>query len=153
MQGHGAASVALEPQSQALNFDPNGPGMGLDVDFNNFDLGDIYSESDAINIGRCDVADFGVFNNFYLDGLDVHNSMNFIANFSLEDTLKDTELPLGPHETFQEADTTSHLPSNEKSDAALTRVSLANASEFNLGTSTHLEPHSNEIINELWAQK
>jgi hypothetical protein len=158
MQGHGAASMALEPQSQALNFDPNGPGMGLDVDFNNFDLGDIYSESDAINVGRRDVADFGVFNNFDLDGLDVQvhtNSMNFIANFSLEDTLKDAELPLqvGPRETFQEADTTSHLPSNEKSDAALTRVSLADASEFNLGTSTHLEPHSNEIINELRAQK
>ena len=78
-------------------------------------------------MGR-DKADFGVFNNFDLDGLDVNNSsMNFIANFSFEDTLKDAELSLGPRETFQEAaDTTrnslaltdSHLPSNEKSDAA-----------------------------------
>jgi hypothetical protein len=52
--------------------------------------------------------------------------------------------------------TGSHLvPSNEKSDAALTRVTLADASEFNLGTSTHQEPHSNEISNdsELRAQK
>ena len=46
-----------------------------------------------------DIADFGVFN---LDGLNVNNSMNFIANFSFKDTLKDAELSLGPHETFQD---------------------------------------------------
>jgi len=154
----GAASMALEPQSAALNFDPNGPGMGLDVDFNNFDLTGV----DAINVGRdLDIADFGVFNNFNLDDLDVNNSMDFIANFRFEETaLKDVELSLGPRETFQEADTTwsslSHLvPSNEKSesDVALTRVTLADASEFNLGTSAHQGPHSNEIFNELRVQK
>jgi hypothetical protein len=65
-----------EPQSQGLIFDPNGPGMGLDVDFNNFDLGDI----DAINVGT---ADFGVFSNFYPDGLNLNvidNSTNDINN-------------------------------------------------------------------------
>jgi hypothetical protein len=79
----GAASLAPEPHSQALTFDPNGPGMGLDVtvDFNNFDLGDI----DAIYIGPDIVADFGVFNNFDLDGIDViNNSMNHIAIFGFE---------------------------------------------------------------------
>jgi hypothetical protein len=87
-----------EPQSQALNFDPNGPGMGLDVDFTNFDLGDIDSDSNAainlnVDVGRDMIAtDFGVFNNFNLDGLDVNNNMNFIANFSFEDTLKDFQL-------------------------------------------------------------
>ena len=104
-------------------------------------------------MGR-DKADFGVFNNFDLDGLDVNNSsMDFIANFSFEDTLKDAELSLGPRETFQEAaDTTrnslaltdSHSPSNEKSDAALTQVTLTDASEFNPSASTHQEPHFNE---------
>ena len=40
--------MAPEPRSarEAFVFDPNGPGMGLDVDFNNFDLGDI----DPINV-------------------------------------------------------------------------------------------------------
>jgi hypothetical protein len=140
----GAASVAPEPQSHALNFDPNGPGMGLDVDFNNFDLGDI----DAINVGR-DIADFGVFNNFGLD--------NYISNFSFEDTIKDAELSLGPCET-QEPDTSSlrvsHLvvPPSYETDAALTRVTLTlpDASDFNLGTSAH---HSNEMSDELRAQK
>ena len=115
----GAASVAPEPQSQALNFDPNGPGMGLDINFNNFDLGDIDSVSDSINLNvgcrdSADIADFGIFN---LDSLNVNNSMNFIANFSFEDTLKDAELSLGPHETFQESksdkSSLSHLPSTK----------------------------------------
>ena len=122
----GAASMAPEPQSQALNFDPNGPGMGLDIDFNNFDLGDIDSVSDSINLNvgchdLVDIADFGIFN---LDSLNVNNSMNFITNFSFKDTLKDAELSLGPHETFQESESDksslSHLPSNKKSNAALT---------------------------------
>jgi hypothetical protein len=142
--------VAPEPQSHALTFDPNGPGMGLDVDFNNFDLGDI----DAINVGR-DIAHFGLFNNF---GLDVNN---YITNFAFEDTLKDAELSVGPHasETLQEPDTSSlsHLvPPYEKTDAALTRVTvgvtLPDASEFNLpvDTSAHL---SNEMSDKLRAQK
>ena len=45
-----------EPHSlrlaEAINFDPNGPGMGLDLDFNNlnFDLGNI--DSDVVNTNR-----------------------------------------------------------------------------------------------------
>jgi hypothetical protein len=149
-----ASAVAPEQQSQAqvLNFDPNGPGMGLDVDFNNFDLGDI----DAINVGP-DIADFGIFSNFDLDGLDVtNNSMNHhIANFGFKD---DTELSLqvGPlsHDTFQ--DSLGRLrASYEKSDLALAQLELTlpNASEFNPGTSTHQEHQSNEVYKGLRGQK
>jgi hypothetical protein len=63
--------------------------------------------------------------------------------FSIEDTLKEAELSLGPQETFQEAnmsfESLSHLPlppklTNEKPDA----LPLAEAS--NPGTSTRQEP-------------
>ena len=143
----GAAPVAPEPHSQGLIFDPNGPGMGLDVDFDNFDLGDI----DPINVGR-DITDFGVFNNF---GLDI-NGYN-ISNFSFEGMVKDAELSLGPRETFlqlEEPDmsTLSYLaPSYKNTDVALTGVTLQvpDASEINLGTSEH---HSSGTSNELQAQ-
>ena len=146
--------IATEPiledtsrHSQALNFDPNGPGMGLELDFNDFDLGSV----DAINIDR-DVANFGLnnfhFNNFDLGGGDIDNGMVYdSAGFSFEDTLKESELSLGPHETFQEANMSSltHLPllpklTNDKSDA----LTFAEAS--NPGTSTRQEPvHSIEM--------
>jgi hypothetical protein len=150
-----------EPQSAALNFDPNGPGMGLDLDFSDFDI-----QVDPINvdrhIGLGDIANFGfnnVFNNFDLGGLDIDNGMNYSANFNFEYTLKEAELSLGPHETFQEANTNlsslspGHLLplelrlANEKSDALTLQVSEAS----NPGTSTCQEPVINS--NEMRAQK
>jgi hypothetical protein len=97
--------------------------MGLDVDFNNFDLGDI----DAINVGR-DIAHFGLFNNF---GLDVNN---YITNFAFEDTLKDAELSVGPHatETLQEPDTSSlsHLVPPYEKTCAVRAAAPHGMSEF-----------------------
>jgi hypothetical protein len=120
--------MAPEAQPEAAYFDPNGPGMGLDVDFNNFDLGDI----DAIDIDRV-VANFGFntidFNKFDLGGLDIiNNGINYTSvKFDFEDTLKEAE----SRETLQ---------ANEKSE----ELSLAEAS--NPGNSTHQElVHSNEI--------
>ena len=59
-----------EPHSlrlaEAINFDPNGPGMGLDLDFNNlnFDLGNI--DSDVVNTNR-DITNFNNLNTFNFD--------------------------------------------------------------------------------------
>ena len=72
--------------------------MGLDLDFNNFDLGNI----DAINIDNDILANFGFnndFDNFDLGDLDVDNGMNYSANFNFEVALKEAELSLGPRET------------------------------------------------------
>lgn len=142
--------MAAEARSEPLNFDPNGPGMGLDLDFNNFDLGNI----DAINIDN-DIANFGFnndFDNFDLGDLDVDNGMNYSANFNFEVAVKEAELSLGPRETFQEANTSlsslSNLPTlpvkltNKKSDA----LTLAEASNPGTSTLVRQEPvHSNEM--------
>jgi hypothetical protein len=123
--------IATEPtledtsrHSQALNFDPNGPGMGLELDFSDFDMGGV----DAINLNidherDSDVAtgNFGLnnfhFNNFDLGGYDINNGMVYdSAGFNIEDTCKEAKLSLGPHETFlsHEAnmsfESLSHLP-------------------------------------------
>ena len=110
-----------EAQSHALHFDPNGPGMGLDIDFADFD-------SDVANFGFNNNTDFK-FNNFDLgNGLNsVNNGMNYGVNYNFKDTLKEAESSLGPREPFQEANTDmnlhSHLPlafpkpTNENSDA------------------------------------
>ena len=80
-----------------MNFDPNGPGMGLELDFNNFDVGNI--NSDAINIDH-DVANFSYnnldfkFNDFDLANLNINIGMNYsanTANFNFRDMLKETE--------------------------------------------------------------
>ena len=60
----------------------NGPGMGLDVDFNNFELGN----PDPINFDH-DVAHFGFNINF--DNDNINNVINSSStDFDLEDTLK-----------------------------------------------------------------
>lgn len=139
-----------EAQPDALYFDPNGPGMGLDVDFNNFDLGDI----DAIDIDRV-IANLGFNNNNFNDydlghgGIDIINNgvNNTTTNFDFEDTVKGAEISLGPPETLQEANTSSKSVSqlslaNERSNA----FTLADA--YNPGSSTCQEPapsHSNEM--------
>ena len=99
--------------------------MGLDVDFSNFDS---------------DVANFGYNNtDFKFDNLD------YSANFNFEHTQKEVESSLGPHETFQEANTDlnshCHLKvANENSDA------LTHAEASYPGTSTSQEPfHFNEM--------
>ena len=145
--------MAAEAQSGTLNFDPNGPGMGLDLDFNKFDIDNI----DAIQFNvDCDIANFGFnnlnndFDNFDLGGFDIENG----ANFNFEGALKEAELSLGPRETLQEANTSlsslSNLPplklTNEKSGA----LTLTEAS--NLGTST-LERQEPVHSNEMRAQK
>ena len=132
--------------ADALYFDPDGPGMGLDVDFNNFDFGDI----DAIDIDR--VIDNIGFNNNSLNDYDlgginiIDNGVNYTTtNFDFEDTVRGAESLLGPPETLQEANTSSksvsQLPlDNEKSDA----LTLADA--YNPGNSTYQEPaHSTEM--------
>ena len=162
----GAASTGMAPEahSAAVNFDPNGPGMGLDLDFNTFDLGNI--NSDTINFDH-DVANFGYnnidFDNFDLarGSLDINIGMKYNAtsntaqaNFNFEDVLKDSEaelVSLGPCEAFQEANTSLpvavaplELP-NEKYEA-LTLPGLPKASSCTLGTSTLQElVHSNEM--------
>jgi hypothetical protein len=145
-----------EAQSQAVIFDPDGPGMGLDLDFSNLDY---------------DVANFG-FNNidFRVDNFDLGtttgldskldinnlNGKNYSANFNFEDTLKEAESSMGPHETFQEANTDINSLSyqqllklrvaseNSESDA------LTQAEASNPGTSTRREP---VCFNEMRAQK
>ena len=115
--------------------------------FNNFDL----DNPDPINLD--DIAHFGFNINFYND-----NSNNVInpssADFdpSLEDTLKEAGLSLGPLKTLQEAYTSSvsHLSplklANKNSDAlTLTEASIP-------GNSTCQEPVSTHS-NEMHAQK
>jgi hypothetical protein len=138
--------MAPEAHSEAVNFDPNGPGMGLDLDFNNFDVGNF--GSDGINVDR-DVANVGYnfidFNNFDLGGLDTNIGMNYSANTNInfEDSdalitpLKEAELLLGPLE----------LP-NEKSEAP----TLAEAYNTGTGTST-LQVQEPVHSNEMRAQK
>ena len=128
----------MAPQAtQALHFDPNGPGMGLDVDFADFD-------SDVANF---DDFDLGTGLNSVNNGMDYN--INF--NFDSEETLKEAESSLGPREPFQEANTDmnshSHLPlafpklTNENSDA----LTQAEAST-NPGTSTNQDSvHFNEM--------
>ena len=136
--------------TQPLHFDPNGPGMGLDIDFADFD-------SDVANFGFNNNttsmdSDFK-FNNFDLGtGLDsVNNGMNYNVNFNFEETLKEAESSLGPREPLQEANTDmnshSHLPpsfpklTNKNSDA----LTQAEAST-NPGTSTNQDSvHFNEM--------
>jgi hypothetical protein len=137
-----------EAESHALNFDSDGPGMGLDLDFSNLDF---------------DITNFD-FNNLNVDfdlgtGLnsesDINNGINYSANFNFEDSLKEVESSLGPHKTFQEANTDmnslSHLPllkpASENSDA-LPHAHIPEGS--NLGTSTRREPVR---FNEMRAQK
>ena len=155
----------MEPGAQpAINFDPNGPGMGLDFNFGNFqvDLGDI--DSNAINIdpnianlnfGFNNTVDFDNFNlgcklGTRLD-IDINNGIMMSANFNFEDALEEAILSLEPHETFQDANMSSlgHLSPlklqvvNEKSDDPLTVAEASNS-----GTSAHpsQEPvHSNEM--------
>jgi hypothetical protein len=150
----GSASMAPEAHSEAVNFDPNGPGMGLDLDFNNFQVDVGNFDSDAINVDS-DKANFGYnntsieFDNFDLGGLNNNIGMNYSANsanFNFEDALKEAELLLGPQarEAFQESNMSlpvdplpAELP-NEKSEA----LTLAEAN--NTGSSTLQEPvHSN----------
>ena len=128
-----------EAKSQALNFDPDGPGMGLDLDFSNF---------------NCDVANFG-FNNidFKYDNFDLgtgltseldinlNNGINISANFNFEDTLKEVDSSLGPHETFQDANTDKN---------SLRSLPLPKPAIENSGTSTCGEP---VCFNEMRAQK
>jgi hypothetical protein len=118
----GAVSIAPEAQPEAVFFDPNGPGMGLDVDFNNFDLGNI----DAIDIDHV-IANIG---------FDINNTVNYSANYNFEDTLKEGEISLGPHETIQDANTD-----------ALTLAEASNPkSNPPAGISTHQGPvHSKEM--------
>ena len=67
----GAASIASEAPIVVFNFDPNGPGMGLNLDFSSFDMGNI----DTINVNvDCDVANFD-FNN-----IDFNNSGSLNIN-------------------------------------------------------------------------
>jgi hypothetical protein len=146
-----------QSDSEAFCFDPNGPGMGLNVDFNNFDLGNI----DAINLNiDRDVANFGInndinFNDFDLGGLDINNAVDYNANLGFEDTPNNVQISLGPHKTSQEANTSalSHFPplkpANKKSDA----LTLAKASnpKSNPGDSTHHQEPVNS--NEMRAQK
>ena len=71
-------------QSHVLDFDPNGPGTGLDLDFNNIDFDNFQ-------------VDFG-------DGLHSHiqvnNGINYSVDFNFEDVLKEAELSLGPRDTL-----------------------------------------------------
>jgi hypothetical protein len=148
-----------QSDSEAFCFDPNGPGMGLDVDFNNFDLGNI----DAINLNiDSDVANFGInndinFNDFNLGGFDINNAVDYSANLGFEDTPNDVQILLGPHETSQEANTSALIhfpplkPANEKSDA----LTLAEASNPNSNPedSTHQQEPVNKNSNEMRAQK
>ena len=60
-----------EAQSHALHFDPNGPGMGLDVNFANFD-------SDVANFGFNNNTDFK-FDNFDLGKASTQLIMAWIA--------------------------------------------------------------------------
>ena len=128
-----------EAPSQALHFDPNGPGMGLDVDFDNFD-------SDVANFGfNLNNNDFK-FDNFGLGtGFDSDNiGMNYSANF--EDTLKEAESSLGPRETFQEANTGTDM----NSPSHIPFLKLAN--ENSQGTSTQEPVHLSEMP-QMRAQK
>ena len=120
-----APQAASEAQPKALHFDPNGPGMGLDVDFSNFD-------SDIANFGFNNSIDFE-FGSFDLGtGLDSgSDGMNCSAGFAFGGVVGEAESshwqPEGPRETFQEANTDmnslspGHLPFlklvNDNSDA------------------------------------
>ena len=149
----GAALASMVPEAHMeMNFDPNGPGMGLDLDFNNFDVGNI--DSDALNVD-CDAAYFG-YNNMDFDfgDLDINIGSGNNANFNFEDVLNEAELSLGPREEFQEANMSfpvappMELPI-EKSEA-LTHPS-PETSSYNPGTSTLQEPvHSNEMRAQKW---
>jgi hypothetical protein len=157
MEGAASASmpgpVAPEAHSEAVSFDPNGPGMGLDFDFNNFDMGLIDSESDAINVDR-DVANLGYnnidFDTFDLGDLNINIGMNYsanTANFNSEDALKEAELLLGPREAFQvqEANTSLSVAPLELPNEKYEELTLPEA-YTNTGTSTLQEPvHENEM--------
>jgi hypothetical protein len=117
-----------EAHSQAVNFDPDGPGMGLDLNFSNLDY---------------DIAKFG-FNNIDFDNFDLGTGL-------------DSELDIN-NGTFQEANTDvnslSHLPllklrvasENSESDA----LTQAEASNPGTSGSTRREPVR---FNEMRAQK
>ena len=122
-----------EAQSQVLHYDPNGPGMGLDIDFGNFD-------SDVANLG------FSTNIDFKFDDLD------YSANFNFEHTLKEAESSLEPHKTFQETNADMNSPchlklANGNSDE-LTHTEASYGSYP--GTSTSQEPFH---LNEMRGQK
>jgi hypothetical protein len=137
---------------EAVNFDPNGPGMGLDLDFNNFDVGNI--DSVTVNADH-DVANFNYnsssfdFDNIDFRGLDVNIGMpvNYsanTANFNFEDALtKEAELSLGPREAFQEPNMS--LPVAPLS-LELPNEALTLGEAYNPSTPTLQDPvHSNEM--------
>ena len=126
----GAASMGPGAHSNAVIFDPNGPGMGLDLDFNIFDVDDI--DSDAINFDH-DVANFSYnntdfkFNNIDLGDLDIDIGMNYStnnANFNIGDML-----------TTKEAEPVAllQLPNEKPEELTVSRVN-------NTGSSMHQEP-------------
>ena len=133
-----AASMGPGAHSEAMIFYPNGPGMGLDLDFNNFDVGNI--DSDDINIDHdVTVANFSYnnldfkFNDFDLGDLNIDIGMNYsanTANFNFGDALKETEPVALPSLQFP----------NEKSEE------LTLAEVYNQGTSVLQKPvHSSEM--------
>ena len=147
----GAASMGPGTHSKAVIFDPNGPGMGLDLDFNIFDVGN--TNSDAINFDH-DVANFSYnnidrdfdFNDYNLGELDINIGMQYstntaaTANFDFGDALQATK----------EAESVAlpQLPiGNEKCEE------LTLAEVYNPGTSMLQEPVPSHSSTEMRAQK
>ena len=176
----GAASMGPGTHSKAVIFDPNGPGMGLDLDFNIFDVGN--TNSDAINFDH-DVANFSYnnidrdfdFNDYNLGELDINIGMQYstntaaTANFDFGDALQATKEAesvalLSSTNTAATADFDfgdALQATKEAESVALPQLPIGNekceeltlAEVYNPGTSMLQEPVPSHSSTEMRAQK
>ena len=73
MVGAASESMAPEAQSQLAIFDPNGPGMGLDLDFSDFNVDQSH---DVSNFGFNNIINFDNFTGNLGGSMNYSNTLN-----------------------------------------------------------------------------